>query len=200
MLCAWRVAQARHLGRPVDGFNLHGASAGRPLQTWKTFIHNRAEGIASIDLFVVPAITFRQLPQPVENAGMWPSPICGAEPIPAMFFLQSTHPAPHICEATAIAGTPSHPASGTGPRTPSAFARDPTSPIWSMVTSESDRTRDGKHEKNRHRRTPRSAIVTGERPRSTRMYAANAFTSRANRGSGSAWGSKAPMLRSQPSP
>jgi hypothetical protein len=26
---------------------------GRPLQTWKTFIHNHAEGIASIDLFVV---------------------------------------------------------------------------------------------------------------------------------------------------
>src|SRR5262245_15044153 len=25
---------------------------GRPLQTWKTFIHNHAEGIASIDLFV----------------------------------------------------------------------------------------------------------------------------------------------------
>jgi hypothetical protein len=24
---------------------------GRPLQTWKTFIHNHAEGIASIDLF-----------------------------------------------------------------------------------------------------------------------------------------------------
>jgi transposase InsO family protein len=34
---------------------------GRPLQTWKTFIHNHAEGIASIDLFVVPTITFQQL-------------------------------------------------------------------------------------------------------------------------------------------
>jgi hypothetical protein len=31
---------------------------GRPLQTWKTFIHNHAEGIASIDLFVVPTIAF----------------------------------------------------------------------------------------------------------------------------------------------
>jgi hypothetical protein len=29
---------------------------GRPLQTWKTFINNHAEGIASIDLFVVPTI------------------------------------------------------------------------------------------------------------------------------------------------
>jgi hypothetical protein len=34
---------------------------GRPLQTWKTFLHNHAEGIASIDLFVVPTIGFRQL-------------------------------------------------------------------------------------------------------------------------------------------
>jgi Integrase core domain len=33
----------------------------RPLQTWKTFIRNHAEGIASIDLFVVPTITFEQL-------------------------------------------------------------------------------------------------------------------------------------------
>jgi hypothetical protein len=30
----------------------------RPLQTWKTFIRNHAEGIASIDLFVVPTIAF----------------------------------------------------------------------------------------------------------------------------------------------
>jgi hypothetical protein len=72
------------------------------------------------------------------NTGMWRSPICGAKLIPAMFFLESTHPAPHICEATAIAGTPSHPASGTSPRTPSAFARDPTSPMpasWSRDRS-----------------------------------------------------------------
>jgi transposase InsO family protein len=34
---------------------------GRPLQTWKTFIDNHAEGIASIDLFVVPTITFQLL-------------------------------------------------------------------------------------------------------------------------------------------
>jgi hypothetical protein len=67
---------------------------------------------------------------------MWPRAICGAEPIPAMFFLESAHPTPHICEA--IAGTPSRPASGTSPRTPSAFARDPTSPMpasWSRDRS-----------------------------------------------------------------
>jgi hypothetical protein len=34
---------------------------GRPGQTWKTFIHNHADGIASIDLFVVPTIAFQQL-------------------------------------------------------------------------------------------------------------------------------------------
>jgi hypothetical protein len=31
------------------------------LQTWKTFIHNHAEGIASIDMFVVPTVAFQQL-------------------------------------------------------------------------------------------------------------------------------------------
>jgi len=34
---------------------------GRPLQSWKTFLHNHAEGIASVDLFVVPTIAFQQL-------------------------------------------------------------------------------------------------------------------------------------------
>ena len=34
---------------------------GRPLQTWKIFLRNHVEEIASIDLFVVPAIAFRQL-------------------------------------------------------------------------------------------------------------------------------------------
>src|SRR5258705_8818355 len=28
----------------------------RPLQTWKTFLHNHMEGIASIDLFLVPTV------------------------------------------------------------------------------------------------------------------------------------------------
>jgi hypothetical protein len=34
---------------------------GRPLQSWKTFHRNHAEGIASIDLFVVPTVTFERL-------------------------------------------------------------------------------------------------------------------------------------------
>src|SRR5215831_5320047 len=33
----------------------------RPLQTWKMFLCNHMEGIASIDLFVVPTIAFQQL-------------------------------------------------------------------------------------------------------------------------------------------
>jgi hypothetical protein len=33
----------------------------RPLQTWKIFLCNHMEGIASIDLFVVPTIAFEQL-------------------------------------------------------------------------------------------------------------------------------------------
>jgi transposase InsO family protein len=34
---------------------------GRPLQTWKTFVSNHMEGIAAMDLFVVPTIAFQQL-------------------------------------------------------------------------------------------------------------------------------------------
>ena len=33
----------------------------RPLQTWKIFLSNHMEGIASIDLFVVPTIAFQRL-------------------------------------------------------------------------------------------------------------------------------------------
>jgi hypothetical protein len=33
----------------------------RPLQSWKTFVRNHREGIASVDLFVVPTIAFQQL-------------------------------------------------------------------------------------------------------------------------------------------
>jgi hypothetical protein len=33
----------------------------RPMQTWKTFLSNHTEGVASIDLFVVPTIAFQRL-------------------------------------------------------------------------------------------------------------------------------------------
>src|SRR3954453_8981715 len=45
----------------------------RPLQTWKTFLRNHTEGIASIDLFVVPTIAF-------ERSRPWPAAVvedCG---------------------------------------------------------------------------------------------------------------------------
>ncbi len=32
-----------------------------PSQGWKTFLHNHADGIASMDLFVVPTISFRRM-------------------------------------------------------------------------------------------------------------------------------------------
>jgi hypothetical protein len=32
-----------------------------PSQGWKTFLYNHADGIASMDLFVVPTISFRLL-------------------------------------------------------------------------------------------------------------------------------------------
>src|SRR4249920_2562126 len=34
---------------------------GPPTQGWKTFLHNHADGIAAMDLFVVPTISFRLL-------------------------------------------------------------------------------------------------------------------------------------------
>ena len=42
---------------------IHGELLRRrpPSQGWKTFLHNHADGIASMDLFVVPTISFRLL-------------------------------------------------------------------------------------------------------------------------------------------
>jgi hypothetical protein len=34
---------------------------GPPSQGWKTFLHNHADGIAAMDMFVVPTISFRLL-------------------------------------------------------------------------------------------------------------------------------------------
>ena len=36
-------------------------SRGKPSQTWRTFLQNHANGIAAIDFFVVPTVTFRLL-------------------------------------------------------------------------------------------------------------------------------------------
>jgi hypothetical protein len=47
-----------------------------PSQGWKTFLHNHADGIASMDLFVVPTISFRLL------YGSPPNPVAGSDRAP----------------------------------------------------------------------------------------------------------------------
>src|SRR3954451_23011952 len=57
----WRVAQAWHRDRPDQRRQVYGAEEGPPSQDWKTFLRNHADGIAAMDLFVVPTISFRLL-------------------------------------------------------------------------------------------------------------------------------------------
>ena len=56
-----RTAQAWHRCRadPVAKYMARGRQP--PSQGWKTFLRNHADGIASMDLFVVPTISFRLL-------------------------------------------------------------------------------------------------------------------------------------------
>ena len=54
---------------------------GPPSQGWKTFLRNHADGIASMDLFLVPTVSFRLLycqsapergmDRPSTNGGIW---------------------------------------------------------------------------------------------------------------------------------
>jgi hypothetical protein len=46
---------------PNFGRQIHGRRRKPPSQGWKTFLRNHADGVASIDLFVVPTISFRLL-------------------------------------------------------------------------------------------------------------------------------------------
>ena len=55
------ASEARLRRRPVDSLEVHVPRRDRPSQTWKTFLRNHADGIASIDLFVVPTMAFEQL-------------------------------------------------------------------------------------------------------------------------------------------
>src|SRR5665647_95544 len=50
-----------HLINADKVFSTHNMARQRrpPSQGWKTFLRNHADGIASIDLFVVPTISFR---------------------------------------------------------------------------------------------------------------------------------------------
>jgi hypothetical protein len=58
---SWRASQARHRCRANHRCKVYGEGRRPPSQGWKTFLHNHAEGIASMDLFVVPTISFRLL-------------------------------------------------------------------------------------------------------------------------------------------
>src|SRR5437763_5650088 len=58
---SWRAPQARHRCRPDLSRQVYGAAKATPSQGWRTFLLNHADGIASIDLFVVPTISFRLL-------------------------------------------------------------------------------------------------------------------------------------------
>src|SRR6185312_12960552 len=55
----WRVAQAWHRCRPDQRGQVYGAEEGTSVEGWKTFLRNHADGIAAMDLFVVPTIFFR---------------------------------------------------------------------------------------------------------------------------------------------
>src|SRR6202051_2025657 len=56
----WRTPQDRHRYRTDQRGQVHG-QAKRPTQGWRTFLRNHAAGIAAMDLFVVPTISFRLL-------------------------------------------------------------------------------------------------------------------------------------------
>jgi hypothetical protein len=56
----WRTAQARHRWQTTVAKYM--AQVKRPpSQGWKAFLYNHADGIAAMDLFVVPTISFRLL-------------------------------------------------------------------------------------------------------------------------------------------
>jgi hypothetical protein len=59
---------------------------GRPLQTWKTFLRNHAEGIASMDLFVVPTVAFEQHP----GSWYWAMADAGSFGLPSRLSLPKT--------------------------------------------------------------------------------------------------------------
>ena len=56
-----RASQARHGCRPDQCSKVFGAEEGPPSQGWRTLLRNHADGIAAIDLFVVPTIAYRLL-------------------------------------------------------------------------------------------------------------------------------------------
>ena len=58
---SWRIAQARQDIGQTSVAKYMARRRRPPSQGWKTFLRNHADGIASMDLFVVPTISFRLL-------------------------------------------------------------------------------------------------------------------------------------------
>jgi hypothetical protein len=58
---SWRASQARHRHRTDQRGQVYGQAESPPSQGWKAFLRNHADGIAAMDLFVVPTISFRLL-------------------------------------------------------------------------------------------------------------------------------------------
>jgi transposase InsO family protein len=56
-----RASQARHRCRANHRCKVYGEGRATAVPRVETFLHNHADGIASIDLFVVPTISFRLL-------------------------------------------------------------------------------------------------------------------------------------------
>jgi len=57
----WRTAQARHRYRADHGRKIHGEVEAATIARLETFLRSHADGIASMDLFVVPTVSFRLL-------------------------------------------------------------------------------------------------------------------------------------------
>ena len=57
----WRTPQARHRNWPDLGRQVHGKVQETPIARVEAFLRNHADGIASMDLFVVPTLSFRLL-------------------------------------------------------------------------------------------------------------------------------------------
>ena len=57
----WRTAQTRHCYRADECSQVYGAEEGATLAGLATFLRNHADGIAAMDLFVVPTISLRLL-------------------------------------------------------------------------------------------------------------------------------------------
>src|SRR6476620_2472372 len=58
---SWRASQARHQIGQTSVAKYMARRRGPPSQGWKAFLRNHADGIAAMDLFVVPTISFRLL-------------------------------------------------------------------------------------------------------------------------------------------